>query len=415
MSDVRPGPETRIAYQGAPGAYSHQACLSFAPALEPTPFASFAEAFEAVAAGVCGQAMIPVHNSFAGPVPEAAALLASSGLVVVSEHELTIRLALMAAPGVAVGDVRRVASHPMALKQCAAFLRRNGWTAEPAFDTAGAAAELARAPVADLAVVGPAGTAALYGLRLLADGVEDQPGARTRFLVLSRPSALSSVRERIDRIDDQILDLLLSRMALAAQAGKAKTDDGDRIRLKADREHAILDRLRARAPDEAGLVEAVWREIVAGGLARQQTLSITVAGGSRDLHAWARDRFGSAPLHRSAADATAALEQAASGAVVAVLDLRGPLDWLHDFATRWPELWIFDLLRNAEGSGVAVAVGRVDPGSLAEGPLLWVGSEAHGETLARGDDAALTLQPDDGAPPSRADGHVGRVPAAWAT
>lgn len=400
MSESSAAPADRIAFQGVLGAYSHQACLTFAPGLEPTPCDTFADAFAAVESGACGQAMIPVHNTLAGPVPDAVALLAESALIVAAEHELTIRLALMAAPEATWGDIRRVASHPMALKQCAAFLARNGWASEPAFDTAGAAAALARSPEPDLAVVGPASAAALYGLQVLEDGVEDQPGARTRFLLLRRTPTLSSVREQIDHLDDAMLDLLGRRMALAEQAGEAKAPGGGVIRLKADREHAIIQRLRVKAPELGPLIEAVWREIVAGGLARQQALTVAVASANPDVQAWARDRFGAAPTQRPGVPPLKALEEAAAGATIAVLDLRGDVDWLRDFADGRPELWVFDLHHSQDGQAVAAAVGRVDPASLAAGPVVAVASGA----------AGLILRPNE-TQSDRARGDIGRVPS----
>ena len=181
----------RVAFQGAFGAFSHEACLACLPEAEPVPYATFTEAFEAASAGACELACIPVDNSIAGPVPEVAELLATSELEVRAKHPQPIRMQLMAPPGALLGDIRTVASHPMALKQCGAFLRAHGLEARPAYDTAGAAAALARDREPGLAVVAAQAAADLYGLAVLAEDVQDQAENVTRFLILGRARARS--------------------------------------------------------------------------------------------------------------------------------------------------------------------------------------------------------------------------------
>lgn len=180
------GEGPRVAYQGAPGAFSHEAAGRFAPGFAPHALASFHEVFAAVERGDCPRAVVPVENSVAGPVPEVAALLAASPLRVVGEGELPIRLALMAPPGARLVDLLTVESHPMALKQCGAFLRRHGLQAREAFDTAGAAQAVARAGDPTRAAAASPLAATLYGLSVLHEAVEDRADNRTRFLVLSR-------------------------------------------------------------------------------------------------------------------------------------------------------------------------------------------------------------------------------------
>ena len=176
----------QAAYQGAPGAFSEEAALAFAPGCSPTPFASFAQVFAAVGAGACDRAVVPIRNSLAGEVPEVAALLPASGLRVVSEHDLPIRLQLLGPPGAALAGVRTAESHPMALKQCRARLLSLGIAPREAFDTAGAAQAVAQAgDCARAAVAGPR-AAALYGLKVLAADMADGDGNTTRFFVLAR-------------------------------------------------------------------------------------------------------------------------------------------------------------------------------------------------------------------------------------
>ncbi len=177
----------RAAFQGTYGAFSHEACQAFLPQADPMPYGSFADVFAAVEAGGCAFAFVPIRNSIAGAVPEVAELLPASRLQVLAEHAWPIRMQLLAGPETMLADVRIVASHPMALKQCGVFLRTHGLTAEAAYDTAGAAADLAARPDPARAVVAAAAAATLYGLKVLASDVHDHAHNVTHFLVLARP------------------------------------------------------------------------------------------------------------------------------------------------------------------------------------------------------------------------------------
>ncbi len=184
---ARVGGVKRAAYQGVPGAFSHEACAALLPDHAPTPHPDFAAVFAAVERGEADRAVVPVENSSAGPVPEVAALLPASPLLVEAKAWRPIRLALLALPGAALADLRTAHSHPMALKQCARTLSHLGLEPVAAFDTAGAAAELAAAGDRSRAAVASRTAGAVAGLAVLRDGLEDAPDNRTRFLVLRRP------------------------------------------------------------------------------------------------------------------------------------------------------------------------------------------------------------------------------------
>jgi prephenate dehydratase len=181
-------PRRRVAFQGAFGAFSHEAALHHLPGALPTPYPSFAAVFQAVQAGACGLGFVPVSNSIAGPVPEVAELLPGSGLRVLAEHPWPIRMHLLAVAGAELDMLERVRSHPMALKQCGLFLAAQGLAAEAAFDTAGAAAEVAAAGDPRTGAIAPRAAADLYSLSILAEDVQDRTDNVTRFLVLSTPT-----------------------------------------------------------------------------------------------------------------------------------------------------------------------------------------------------------------------------------
>jgi prephenate dehydratase len=175
----------KIAFQGAPGANSHEACRDYFPGYEAAPYPTFEEAFEAVKGGECVLGMIPVENSIAGRVGDVHHLLPSSGLRIVGEKFKPIRFQLMANRGVKLDEVKVVASMPIALHQCRQSLKKLGVSTEAAGDTAGAARSLAQNPDPGRGAIAPALAAEIYGLDILLRDIEDERHNTTRFLVMT--------------------------------------------------------------------------------------------------------------------------------------------------------------------------------------------------------------------------------------
>jgi len=175
----------KIAFQGEPGANSHEACRSHFPDYEPYPCATFEDAFDAVKSGVCALGMIPIENSIAGRVADVHHLLPRSGLKIVGERFKPIRFHLMANPGAKLAQIRTVASMPIALGQCRKALRKLKVATEAAGDTAGAAKALAERPDPTRAAIAPELAAQIYGLEILMRDIEDEKHNTTRFLVMS--------------------------------------------------------------------------------------------------------------------------------------------------------------------------------------------------------------------------------------
>jgi prephenate dehydratase len=178
-------PGDRIAFQGELGANSHEACVAAFPELEPAPYPTFEDAFDAVKSGVCRLGMIPVENSIAGRVADVHHLLPSSGLRIIGEHFKPIHFQLMANPGVKLEDVKVVASMPIALAQCRKTIRRLKVKTEGVGDTAGAARALSEHPDPTRAAISPALAAQIYGLDILARDIEDEHSNTTRFLIMT--------------------------------------------------------------------------------------------------------------------------------------------------------------------------------------------------------------------------------------
>jgi prephenate dehydratase len=175
-----------IVFQGELGANSHIACAEAYPGHTPIPCPTFEDAFTAVANGDADLGMIPIENSVAGRVSDIHHLMPTAGLHIVAEHFLPIRNQLMAPKGATLTGLRTVESHIMALGQCRNTIRKLGIKALVAADTAGAAKEVAERGDKTRAAIASRLAAKIYGLQILAENIEDESHATTRFIVLSR-------------------------------------------------------------------------------------------------------------------------------------------------------------------------------------------------------------------------------------
>ncbi|MEJ6390403.1 prephenate dehydratase [Gymnodinialimonas ulvae] len=181
----------RIAFQGEPGAYSHQACVDARPELEPLPCATFEDVIEAVRGGAAAQAMLPVENSTYGRVADIHRLLPESGLHIVDEAFVRVHINLLALPGTRLEDVREAYSHLVLLPQCGTFLRDKGITGRVSPDNARAARDVAEWDEPGKAALASELAAEIYGLDVLARHIEDHDRNTTRFLVMQRAADLS--------------------------------------------------------------------------------------------------------------------------------------------------------------------------------------------------------------------------------
>ena len=185
--EVRP---PLVAYSGEPGAFAEDAVRAyFGDAVPTLPLAGFRGAFEAVTAGDAGACVVPIENLVNGTVRENYDLLLEFDLEIRGEVVVPVRLCLAALPGETLDRIERVYSHVQALGQADAFLRTRPWTLLSTYNTAGAGKAIADRRERGAAAVLSPRAAALFGLAVLADGIQGDPANRTRFLVLAAPGA----------------------------------------------------------------------------------------------------------------------------------------------------------------------------------------------------------------------------------
>lgn len=186
-------PPARFAYLGPEGTFA-EAALRTIPAaakgeLQPQP--SVAAALDAVRRGETDHALVPIESSVEGSVAATLdELAAGDPLMVTREVLLPVSFALMARPGTGFHEVRRVATHPHAHAQCRRWLATAlpEVAVIPALSTAEAAKTLADgAGSHDAAIAAPI-AAERYRLEVLAEDIEDNTDAVTRFVLVSRPA-----------------------------------------------------------------------------------------------------------------------------------------------------------------------------------------------------------------------------------
>lgn len=178
-----------IAFQGENGANSQEAIFDTFGTETPTlACRTFEEIFGAVRDGGADLGMVPIENSTAGAINQSYDLLLDYDLPIVREVILRVRHALLAPSGTTLADIRRVYSHPQALAQCERFTAEHAWEAVAAYDTAGAAKQLAASREPHAGAIASETAARIYGLDILARGIEDWNGNFTRFFVIGRSS-----------------------------------------------------------------------------------------------------------------------------------------------------------------------------------------------------------------------------------
>jgi prephenate dehydratase len=183
---------SRIAFQGELGAFSEEAIQrAFGPNETPLPCRENREVTARVAAGEADAGLLPVENTLAGSVPASYdAILAEPALCVTRELVIPIHHCILGCEAASLERLRTVESHPIALAQCATwFARHPDVEARAAYDTAGAARDVARANDPARGALASRVAAERYRLTVLAENVEDRNDNQTRFVVLERSPA----------------------------------------------------------------------------------------------------------------------------------------------------------------------------------------------------------------------------------
>ena len=178
----------RVAIQGYKGCFHEQAARLFYAADSPEIVAcdTFEDLFKAMDAGKADAAVMAIENTVSGGLIHNFELLRENGRPIKGEVYIRIRQNLMALPGQSLQDIREVRTHYMAINQTRPFFEKNcPWIKlSESEDTAKSAAQLSSSGEKGVGAVASELAAQLYGLEILAPGIETYKQNFTRFLVL---------------------------------------------------------------------------------------------------------------------------------------------------------------------------------------------------------------------------------------
>ncbi len=176
----------RVAYSGVEGAFANIAAQRVFPDAKCIPYSDFKSAYRAVENGDCDCVLLPIENSHNGDVGNVLDLAFFGSLYINGVYEADVVQNLLAVKGAAIGDIKKVISHPQALGQSASYIEKHGFETEDAVNTAVAAKMVSESGRKDIAAIGSSEAAERFGLKVLAAHINESNTNTTRFAVFSR-------------------------------------------------------------------------------------------------------------------------------------------------------------------------------------------------------------------------------------
>lgn len=176
----------KVAYSGTEGAFAHIAADKLFHDAQKLGYPDFKAAYDSVVSGECDAVVLPLENSYAGEVGQVTDLMFSGPLYVNSILPLSITHDLLAVEDATLESIKTVVSHPQALSQCDDFIRAHSYQQLPYANTALAAKYVAERNDPTVAAIASGESAGRFGLKLLAEGINQSQVNTTRFAVLSK-------------------------------------------------------------------------------------------------------------------------------------------------------------------------------------------------------------------------------------
>ncbi|MEI6048091.1 MAG: prephenate dehydratase [Bacteroidota bacterium] len=177
----------KIAIQGESGSFHEVAARQYFnyDIIEIVPCATFDMTINTLKTGEADFAIMAIENARSGSILYNYTLIRESGMKILGEHNLRVVQNLMALPGQTIADIREIRSHPIALAQCMTFLNRYPEIIHiESDDTAGSARQISQTGAMGVAAIAPSVAAELYGLDILAAGIETYKQNYTRFCIV---------------------------------------------------------------------------------------------------------------------------------------------------------------------------------------------------------------------------------------
>lgn len=192
----------RIAIQGIAGSYHDIAARNYyeGEEVEIIGCNSFREVITTMKKEPSILGMMAIENTIAGSLLQNHELIRESGFNIVGEYKLRISHSLVGLPGETIHDITEVNSHPIALMQCSDFLNTlpHAKVVEKA-DTAMSAKWISENKLKGHAAICGKLAAEIYGMNILAEGIETNKRNFTRFLAIADRWTADELLEGVDK------------------------------------------------------------------------------------------------------------------------------------------------------------------------------------------------------------------------
>lgn len=181
----------RIGFLGPRGTFSQEALYEYLKdrkGYAECEFNTMSDIITSVENGSIEEAILPIENSIEGAVNITMDMLATEAdLKIKAEVVIPVNQNVLVKKGTKISDIKYVLSHPQPIGQCRKYLNSELPHAVVKFlySTAEAAKEVSEGS-GDMAAIGSVTAAKVYGLDILAHGIQDNTNNHTRFVVVSK-------------------------------------------------------------------------------------------------------------------------------------------------------------------------------------------------------------------------------------
>ncbi len=187
----------KVGAQGVDGAFSAKAAREMFCGAEVVFYKSWDEIFSALKSGEIEYGVLPVENSTYGSVTDVYRLIMDNDAYIFASHKLPVEHCLLAKKGADISHIKEILSHPQAIGQCSEYLKDKGIKATNTTNTAFAAETVSHSVRSDLGAIASAECAELYGLDVLARGIQNEKMNTTRFAAISRELYIGESAQKI--------------------------------------------------------------------------------------------------------------------------------------------------------------------------------------------------------------------------
>ena len=223
---------TKIAFQGELGAYSHIACEKLFPGSKIQTCSTFEETFRTAHEDESVKIIIPIENSLAGRVADIHYLLPKYKLQIYAEHFQPVEHNLLIKDNAQLKDIKYIRSHGQAIDQCQKIIQKHKFQTIISADTAGSAKELSKGNDKTIAAIASTLSAKIYKLKILMKNIEDESNNVTRFLIMGKNINQPSFDQNIKYITSCIFRLKSIPAALYKCLGGFATNQVNLTKLE---------------------------------------------------------------------------------------------------------------------------------------------------------------------------------------